>query len=260
VWALLVDHNRGDLFSMGAFVVMGGNWAMILWSSWNPMRVLWSISVEEQFYIFCPVAIKELSNLGLGILSLGLVALSDVVLVLLGKSHAIAMASWYSSLVQFQAFGAGLLLCLYLHDKNLKCSAVKRTALLLTSPVLWYTSVAAFHIRTVDTSEHPALNLVLGYSCATLGCVCLLRGMLGIQPKWLPRRAIWLGKISFGLYVYHQLASRLVRMVLEGHLLVSIGLSFALTVAMAAASYRWLERPFLKLKERFEMVEVRVAA
>jgi peptidoglycan/LPS O-acetylase OafA/YrhL len=32
---------------------------------------------------------------------------------------------------------------------------------------------------------------------------------------------------------------------------------FVITVAIAAASYRWLETPFLKLKERFAHVQSR---
>jgi peptidoglycan/LPS O-acetylase OafA/YrhL len=34
-------------------------------------------------------------------------------------------------------------------------------------------------------------------------------------------------------------------------------LGLALTVALAAASYRWLESPFLRLKERFAHVQSR---
>ena len=64
--------------------------------------------------------------------------------------------------------------------------------------------------------------------------------------------------ISYGLYVFHLLALALVTQLIlspqlgikfnfEGRLIAA----FLLTVVLAAAAYRWLEQPFLKLKRRF---------
>ena len=64
---------------------------------------------------------------------------------------------------------------------------------------------------------------------------------------------VYLGRISYGLYVFHLFALALVTKQLvfplgfEGRLLVS----FLLTVLLAAVSYRSLEQPFLRLKKRF---------
>jgi len=71
---------------------------------------------------------------------------------------------------------------------------------------------------------------------------------------------IYLGRISYGLYVFHVLG-----LFISDHLVANqtaslaryalrIGVAFAITVAMAAASYRWLETPFLSLKRRFTHV------
>jgi len=72
---------------------------------------------------------------------------------------------------------------------------------------------------------------------------------------------IYLGKISYGLYVVHEFgrfcAARFMHpstpLGVAGQSMV--GLIF--TVLIAAASYRWLESPFLRLKERFAHVESR---
>ncbi|MGA8795057.1 MAG: hypothetical protein WB498_19210, partial [Candidatus Binatus sp.] len=102
---------------------------------------------------------------------------------------------------------------------------------------------------------------------ATLGTKSLRSGSA------LVRCLIYLGKISYGLYVYQQIAlfaARLLlfRGVLDG-MLVAAGLppwsafpvylilAFGLNVALAAVSYRWLEAPFLRLKERFTRVPSR---
>ncbi|MFL6088964.1 MAG: acyltransferase family protein [Aeromicrobium sp.] len=79
---------------------------------------------------------------------------------------------------------------------------------------------------------------------------------------WRPFRA--LGIISFGLYVFHVAAIYSVAKVLQalgvtgpwaGPGITVLGL--ILTIAVSAASYRWLERPFLRLKLRYTAIDGR---
>lgn len=73
----------------------------------------------------------------------------------------------------------------------------------------------------------------------------------------------YLGKISYGLYVFHMLAIECVRRVFraeDGSLtswLLFAGLALSCTIGMAALSYAWLEKPVLRYKRRFEIVESR---
>jgi peptidoglycan/LPS O-acetylase OafA/YrhL len=77
------------------------------------------------------------------------------------------------------------------------------------------------------------------------------------------RVARYLGKISYGLYVFHLVAIEMAEKI--AHRLWSGGppwvgvaaLALAITIAVAAASYQLLERPFLRLKRRFEAVATR---
>jgi peptidoglycan/LPS O-acetylase OafA/YrhL len=78
----------------------------------------------------------------------------------------------------------------------------------------------------------------------------------------MPRWAAGLGKISYGLYVYHLLAIEFVQACfrpLHGlqYLAASALLSLLLTMSAAAISYTFLEAPFLRLKRRFEIVHTR---
>ena len=77
-------------------------------------------------------------------------------------------------------------------------------------------------------------------------------------PPWLR----YLGKISYGLYVFHGIALYLGVYLLGGvHTLKAFiaywWIGLALTVAMAAVSYKYFESPFLRLKERFARVKSR---
>jgi peptidoglycan/LPS O-acetylase OafA/YrhL len=85
----------------------------------------------------------------------------------------------------------------------------------------------------------------------------------GPRSSWLRNPAlIYLGKISYGLYVVHVLGLFLAQRVTHPASLLGVmaqaALGLAITVALSAASYRWIESPFLRLKERFAHVQSRL--
>jgi peptidoglycan/LPS O-acetylase OafA/YrhL len=87
-------------------------------------------------------------------------------------------------------------------------------------------------------------------------------------PGWLRAslsysRLVWLGKISYGLYMYHEVAFWLTRMMSDwvgwfaNRDLIWPIVSLSLTVGMAAASYYGFERQFLRLKRGWTRVPSR---
>jgi peptidoglycan/LPS O-acetylase OafA/YrhL len=71
----------------------------------------------------------------------------------------------------------------------------------------------------------------------------------------------YLGKISYGLYVFHLLTIVIARRAVERSSIdswwLTAGVALVLTVAISATSYAVLEKPFLRLKRRFEAVSGR---
>jgi len=103
---------------------------------------------------------------------------------------------------------------------------------------------------------------MLGFPLVGIACASLFLSVLGLPVeqwslvRWF--RLVYLGKVSYGLYVYHYLALLLARNVM-GSLRLLLGLPYALlglalTIAFAIVSYHSLEVPFLKLKERFTYI------
>jgi peptidoglycan/LPS O-acetylase OafA/YrhL len=110
--------------------------------------------------------------------------------------------------------------------------------------------------------------LVTGYSATMAGTLLIFLGVLGAPAQAVPGWLRYLGKISYGLYVYHMLmftvaiwatarAAHLLHLrgaALVGMKVVTPLVALAFTVCVAAASYRWLESPFLRLRKRFTVV------
>ena len=88
----------------------------------------------------------------------------------------------------------------------------------------------------------------------------MLLGALCFPGERIPGAVLYLGKISYGLYVFHKLAllltTHLFRATIAGF---AVNRTFALllSVAMAAISYQCFEKRFLKLKEGFSVIPSR---
>jgi peptidoglycan/LPS O-acetylase OafA/YrhL len=229
------------------------------------MNPLWSISVEEQFYLCVPWISKYLSRKLIGAFCIMLLLLSNSWLYYLGITHAPGSSIWFNSIVQFQCFAAGILLCLFLRGQAPKLALWHRALLLVACGAGWFFACYRLHALFTynSTAENPgSWPLIGGYGLGTLGCVLFITAFLGIDTKVLPGWAIYLGRISFGLYVYHQLALSITDHIKIGHValyavptyILRTILAIGLDVLMAAVSYRYFETPFLRMKQRHAFI------
>jgi peptidoglycan/LPS O-acetylase OafA/YrhL len=197
---------------------------------------------------------------------------SWIVLVVLARHGAQANgAIWVNSLVQFQFFALGALLAIALKGRAPKFNRGTRCSFLAAGLLCWLLAAGAFGIKT-DTPPPSPASLVFGYVFVAAGCAMLLLAFLGVS-RWLSPKLVYLGKISYGLYVFHMLAIILVGKVLAragmlessalgtklAHSLVFQWAALTVTILLAVLSYRFLERPFLKMKQRFTVIRSRAA-
>ncbi len=252
-----------------AYTLLVGNWYMVIFPlTSGPLRHLWSISVEEQFYITWPFLIKVGGMRGIKIASLAMLPISYLTIFFASiyQSH-LDVTVWLNSVVQFQFFALGALLAIYLSGRTPDLSRGSRAAMLFTGLVLWLVASGAFGIKRAGFTPHP-IAMCAGYASAALGSVLIFLAVLGLASGRLPGSLVYLGKISYGLYVFHEMGlslSHLVRKAagLESHtptlFLLNVVLSLTFTIILAAFSYKHLESPFLQLKKRFTFVESRTA-
>lgn len=271
--AVLPGGSINDVWRIGWFAIFLGAWTTALhgWLT-NPVSALWSISVEEQFYLLAPWMVKFCNRKAFYGFSALVLLGANVELYHLGRAGVCSRRIWTDSFVQFECFAAGIFLCLLLRGGVPQLASWLRTLLFAVGLSCWMGANYGLHAFFITASQNPgSWALMVGYQLAALGCVCLIVAFLGFAPQWFPGWAIYLGRISYGLYVYHQfalytrdslgieaLSARTIpnfALRLGVNALLTLGLPFTLTLLLAVFSYRYVETPFLKLKSRYAAIE-----
>jgi len=251
--------------------LLSANVANALWG-WTPAFVashLWTIAVEEHFYLIWPLIVKRLNPRGLAATALTMLTISFAARTVCLLTGAPGSLVWTNTLTRLDPLAAGILLAVWMTHRQYRPTIAAR-AVLLVAGVATMLLVSA-HCDPY-WSPNSAATLFFGYPAVALGCVAILLAFLGLplrRDRFLPRAGIYLGKISYGLYVWQMMAIVLVLRGIDRPLPVSGDwvdsatfaalCSFVLTIALAAASYRFLETPFLRLKSRFAVVPSRPA-
>jgi peptidoglycan/LPS O-acetylase OafA/YrhL len=234
----------------------------------NLLGHTWSLSLEEQFYVLWPV------------LSLG-------VLIRRWRRQSVAIVLWVLAGLEMVArllylrHGGNLNFsyrAIFLHSDGLMLGA--GVAFALKSPLAEWTKT---HIAKTVTGLGAALGVIalvlvfLGepsvltvqqafIPVASLSTSAILVNVL-TQPllplEWVLscRPAVWIGKRSYGLYLWHWPIFRAISIVsyhgrVEHAALILV--DFTASFVVAALSYRFIERPWLRRKDRFERVPTTV--
>jgi peptidoglycan/LPS O-acetylase OafA/YrhL len=223
---------------------------------------LWSISVEEQFYLAWPLLLGWKGRAGAWRAVLWILPIAWAVdLWLPWRAAPRDPNLWTNSLSQFQYFALGALISLYFHRKPVSIGAAGRVGLLAASASLFFLAVDPFHFLFEVGPTRP-IPILAGYLCNDAACVLLLVGILGARLPRLFNPLRYLGRISYGMYVFHYtlwigMTALVVRVLHRQLASVLPALYFAvlgLTIAISACSYRFFEKPFLRFKDRFSFV------
>ena len=217
------------------------------------MAITWSLSAEEQFYLLWPPLLAWLGRHALWPLA-----------VLLGVNQAVnfgALDGWLAaiglpyathSILQstFTPILLGVLLAFALQD-----AAARRA---LEQVTRWPVLLAVLGVAIAATSVEDMRGvprLAFHLATATLLAGILLRPSMTLV-RWLEwRPLVFVGTVSYGVYLLHKIvldvASRgLARVGLESPGLLFVSCLIG-TIGLAALSYRYFERPLLRLKDRF---------
>jgi peptidoglycan/LPS O-acetylase OafA/YrhL len=254
VFRLVGQWNSGAaLKDVALGLVMCGNFVPLNDTAHMAIGALWSISLEEQFYIFWPSTMRWLRERFLFLGAIGILLASNLDLIHLGRIHAEPdLKVWTTSLVQFECFAVGILLALY-EKKRPVFTPFVSFLLSVTGMSMWFVAAFYFGIKGHPLVSPGPLKYVAGYALVSGACVLILIAAPGFRK--FPKPFIYLGKISFGLYVFHGPVIILAGKYLDGFMRHGhLALSLASTVLLAAISYHYFETPFLRIKRAHERI------
>ena len=222
---------------------------------------LWTLAFEMQFYpflfVFATLISRNLTlalQVLLGVFVFGLAA--RAIFVGIGAPHPVI---WVTPFLRPDSILAGVLVAVAARlNQRLLTVGIILVGLAALGAFVTLPMPLAGSASTIGT--YVVVGLISGGAVLATLKIAPLRAILGCRP------VAFLGKISYGLYVFHftsilmlQSFSSLSPSLHFRDYILFAAVAFLMTFAAAATSWFLLERPFLRLKERFELVPSRPA-
>lgn len=216
----------------------------------------WSLGVEEQFYLFWPWVVKTwIKKLNTIVILLIIVLIAIKIIAHLNYPETYFEETMYTNRFDCMLIGAmGALLFFQNNELFIKFSAH-----ILTQIAAW----AAIFLALINKFH---IANILNHEFMSIATVLLIIGQIKSKNKIINLdRGIFefLGKISYGIYVIHPLIifglARVFLLFLGEPTVLHYILAYTgvtgLTILVSHVSYRYMEKPFLKLKSRFTTVK-----
>jgi peptidoglycan/LPS O-acetylase OafA/YrhL len=255
VWKLEKDGVAREAFfnNLPAFATFTANWFVNLDNARVIFYFAWSLAAEEQFYVVWPFIERFVRGKWPLAVALAVLVITQAVGLLAGDLVRTQLGLRIIASVP-AAIVLGVMLAHLLHRPDTyariwrvagqrgsaACAAILAVAALALGPQL----------------GDAAGDLLISVTLALLVATCVVRedNDLTVMLRWRP--VVWIGTVSYGMYLMHMIAVNLVRKagaaagIAPSPYFDFIAGSVA-ALALATLSYLTYEKFFLKLKDRW---------
>lgn len=227
---------------------------------------LWSLAIEEQFYLVFPLAVYFLPRRALWFVAGACVVGAVLVRLYLYTAGYGTLPAYVLTFARVDALGLGILVALAARHGQLLRQLVPVAYFMLAISVLACAKIIARNGRFSfdDWSTLLVAQPVLAFGFASVLLLAVSdHGSQRLRRFFESRTLRFFGLYSYGLYMWHPLMGRVVRLIglqqskaeavlhsSTAAFLLVVGARFLLAIAAALVSYHLIERPFLRLKDR----------
>ncbi|MDQ2724135.1 MAG: acyltransferase [Actinomycetota bacterium] len=262
--------SRLTLVGLPWVLLYVGNWYVVTHATFAPLGLVgqvWSLGVEEQFYLLWPVILIGIVHRFTNRLRiaqvLAVVALGEMVY----RFAAIEVLHWsardrifFGSDTHSDGLVLGCALAFYLSSRHGRALSIRARRWLTATTIV---AVVALLLAVLRLSFVAASSVWFGIPVAVVCTVVIVFNQLTHPLPVLShvlgsRPAVWVGKRSYGLYLWQAT----ITMGLSGLHWGGLGsgevalIQIAMTFGVAALSYRFVELPFLRRKRAFARAPV----
>lgn len=251
------DHIYNDFFlKLVLFVFFLPNLALVLFPPVAYASQTWSVGVEEQFYLIWPILIKNVKNkkrllytIIFGYLFLKLILFNLIQDFLFWNDYmSYAKAFFESFNIDCMAIGGLFAVYLFENDKKIKLFISRYTQIIVYTILL---------ILLLNGIKIPYINFefyAVLFGVVILNLAANENTILKLENKLFH----YLGKISYGLYMYHPLAIVITLKILAIFKIDNIVIQYlsviSITILIAGVSYRYFESYFIQKKLKFSKI------
>jgi peptidoglycan/LPS O-acetylase OafA/YrhL len=216
------------------------------------LGISWSLAIEEKFYLLWPLLLLLLLNKRSTLIrTLSLIILVQwtyrAILYLVFHVHWDYVYNAFDTRADALLSGCLLAVLVANEKTRLSCCWLLRWQLLSAVPVL---ALALITLVPPPPTPNRYFYLVLWTIQPPLIAASLLQFVYWGAKSWticgtVPVRFV--ARISYALYLYHPLAGEIIYVLHVRHLGYSTAI---LTLLMSTASYYWIERPMMRIRDR----------
>lgn len=213
-------------------------------SGHDSLNILWSLAVEEQFYIFWPFIVLLLPEALLAVVAVALIALVPVLRAIATPWFDSFWPIYYLTPFRMDLLAAGALLAVLVRRDREALEPFKLPATFLFFAALAVLAWLHLHFPRFRAANTPISNAML-YSISLVLCTSLV--VMALQSKGFLRRVlsnavlVYVGTISYTIYLIHLTILYAVWPLVHSRA-ESAAIALALTLAYASASWFLFEK------------------